>query len=266
MRAVILAAGYGTRLEQDLRSDTSGQYTHLIGIPKPLLPIGQSPLITHWVRDFEQTPEITSVIIVVNDFHKKRYENWAETLQRKVVIVSDGSMNNDERTGAVACMMVGVQQCKEDTIFVAGDTLFQKDFSLNSVILKFQALCKQEKEACLILSAPVLEENVSKHGIIEVAESGRVTRFLEKPLPVVTSSRLQCPCFYIISSESLHYLQIFLEQTKDKPLSSRDATGTFIAELINQVPVYAHHTEGRYDVGSLQSYEQCHHDFMEVDQ
>ncbi|XP_071522466.1 glucose-1-phosphate adenylyltransferase-like isoform X2 [Panulirus ornatus] len=218
MRAVILAAGYGTRLEQDLRSDTSGQYTHLIGIPKPLLPIGQSPLITHWVRDFEQTPEITSVIIVVNDFHKKR------------------------------------------------DTLFQKDFSLNSVILKFQALCKQEKEACLILSAPVLEENVSKHGIIEVAESGRVTRFLEKPLPVVTSSRLQCPCFYIISSESLHYLQIFLEQTKDKPLSSRDATGTFIAELINQVPVYAHHTEGRYDVGSLQSYEQCHHDFMEVDQ
>lgn len=53
-------------------------------------------------------------------YFSSRYEKWAETLQRKVVIVSDGSMSNDERSGAVACMMVGVQECKEDTLFIAG--------------------------------------------------------------------------------------------------------------------------------------------------
>ncbi len=40
MRALVLAAGYGTRLEKDLRSDSSGRFSHLLGLPKPLLPIG----------------------------------------------------------------------------------------------------------------------------------------------------------------------------------------------------------------------------------
>lgn len=32
--AVILAAGYGTRLENDMKADTSGRYDALRGIPK----------------------------------------------------------------------------------------------------------------------------------------------------------------------------------------------------------------------------------------
>ncbi|XP_053630573.2 uncharacterized protein [Cherax quadricarinatus] len=208
MRAVILAAGYGTRLEQDLRNDTSGEFSHLIGVPKPLLPVGSHPLITHWIQTFDQTPEITSIVVVVNDLYKKLYEQWAETLQRRVEIRSDGSCSNDERSGAVACMMIGVNYHNEDTIFIAGDTLLKDTFSLKSLIDDFEALRQEHKGACLILSAPVSEENVSKHGILEVDKSGRVTRFLEKPLPSATLSRLQCPCFYVISSESLSYLKV----------------------------------------------------------
>ena len=40
MKVLILAAGYGTRLAQDIAQDTSGVYAHLVGLPKPLLPIG----------------------------------------------------------------------------------------------------------------------------------------------------------------------------------------------------------------------------------
>ena len=48
MKVVILAAGYGTRLARDLNA-ASGQYPHLLGVAKPLLPIAGKPLISHWM-------------------------------------------------------------------------------------------------------------------------------------------------------------------------------------------------------------------------
>lgn len=65
MKVIILGAGYGTRLETDLRNDRSGEFTHLIGIPKPLLPIGNLPLITHWMREMQNLQQIDRVFVVV---------------------------------------------------------------------------------------------------------------------------------------------------------------------------------------------------------
>ncbi|XP_037788507.1 uncharacterized protein LOC119583850 [Penaeus monodon] len=262
MRAVLLAAGYGTRLDRDLRNDESGLYTHLIGVPKPLLPIGQHPLLSHWIHIFKQCSAISTIVVVVNELHKELYKKWAASLGTKVSIVSDGSACNDQRSGAVACMQLGLQEKKEDTLFIAGDTLLKKEFSLDAVIKDFQKLQTNNKGACLILSAPVAEENVSKTGIIELSAKGRVTRFVEKPQPSEIASRIQSPCFYIISREGLQHLEMFLKEKKDKPLMTRDATGTFISELIHRSPVYTYHVSKRYDVGNLQSYIDCHQDFL----
>ena len=48
MKVLILAAGYGTRLARDLAE--SIEYAHLIGCPKPLLPVAGKPLITYWME------------------------------------------------------------------------------------------------------------------------------------------------------------------------------------------------------------------------
>uniref|UniRef100_A0A672QUC0 Uncharacterized protein n=1 Tax=Sinocyclocheilus grahami TaxID=75366 RepID=A0A672QUC0_SINGR len=40
MKAVILAACYGTRLQRDIENDTTGNFKHLGGIAKPLLHVG----------------------------------------------------------------------------------------------------------------------------------------------------------------------------------------------------------------------------------
>ena len=68
MKAVILGAGYGTRLERDLKNDTSAQFSHLIGVPKALLPIGPfgDALISHWVEALKRVAEITEIIVVVS--------------------------------------------------------------------------------------------------------------------------------------------------------------------------------------------------------
>ena len=64
MNALILAAGYGTRLEQDLR--TSEDYHQLLGVPKPLLPIGDRPLVSHWMSILQSCIEIRDVYMVVS--------------------------------------------------------------------------------------------------------------------------------------------------------------------------------------------------------
>ena len=65
MKVLILAAGYGTRLTRDL--EASGQLPHLVGVPKPLLPVAGKPLISHWMDILQSCAEIQDVYVVVSD-------------------------------------------------------------------------------------------------------------------------------------------------------------------------------------------------------
>lgn len=65
MKAVILAAGYGTRLQRDAAADTTGRYAHLVGVAKPLLPVGRCALISHWVRALTASGCVDSIFVIV---------------------------------------------------------------------------------------------------------------------------------------------------------------------------------------------------------
>lgn len=66
MKAVILAAGYGTRLQRDIEKDQSGRFGHLQGVAKPLLPAGDCALISHWLRALSQSASVQQVFVVVS--------------------------------------------------------------------------------------------------------------------------------------------------------------------------------------------------------
>lgn len=66
MKALILGAGYGTRLQKAVSNDKSGTYQHLDGVPKPLLPIGKKPLISHWTSVFRNIPDVDEVYVAVS--------------------------------------------------------------------------------------------------------------------------------------------------------------------------------------------------------
>ena len=66
MKAIILAGGYGTRLQRDLQEDPDGPYKHLLGLPKPLLPVGQLPLISHWVQQLQTLDAVDQIYVVVS--------------------------------------------------------------------------------------------------------------------------------------------------------------------------------------------------------
>lgn len=66
MKAVILAAGYGTRLQRDVASDSSGKFAHLAGVAKPLLPVGSCALISHWVQALTSCGFVDCIYVVVS--------------------------------------------------------------------------------------------------------------------------------------------------------------------------------------------------------
>ncbi|XP_060944813.1 uncharacterized protein zgc:136439 [Limanda limanda] len=258
MKAVILAAGYGTRLQRDVSVDRSGRFEHLVGGAKPLLPVGRCALISHWVRALTASGAVDSVYVVTNALYRAAFEDWAAHFTN-VQVVSDQTRSNDERLGAVACLQLAVKHFKiEDHVMViGGDTLFKEDFSLTQVKEKFSDFQAKCDDSCLVLSYQCRDEETHKYGILEVDSELCVLCMKEKPLPSETKSRRACPCFYVFSKKSLPLLDTFLEEKEKAPIEEKDAPGNFVSWLIPRKPVYVHQISGRFDVGNLPSYIDC---------
>ncbi|XP_032385587.1 uncharacterized protein zgc:136439 [Etheostoma spectabile] len=258
MKAVILAAGYGTRLQRDVAADSSGRFAHLAGTAKPLLPVGRCALISHWVHALTASRSVDGIYVVTNALYHAAFEEWASQFTN-VKILSDQTRSNDGRLGAVACLQLAVKHfnIEDHVVVIGGDTLFKEDFSLGKVKQRFSALQAECEDSCLVLSYQCKDEECPKYGILEVDGDLRVLCMKEKPLPSETQSRRACPCFYVFSKKSIPLLDAFLEEKKEAPIDKKDAPGIFVSWLIPRKPVFIHQISGRFDVGNLPSYIEC---------
>jgi len=254
VKAIILGAGYGTRLERDIRENTSRGYEHLAGVPKPLLPIADKPLINYLLDEINKCKMVDGVYVVTNNLHYGQFERWAEKYGFPLGnIVNDGTTINEERLGAIAdiALVVREKEIDEEVLIVAGDTLFDpRNFPLEKILNYFY----EKGESLLTRYKLGSEEEISRRGILELSEEGKVTAFLEKPSPAETDSRWACPPFYVYSGETLGLLEGFLEQTSC--LKERDAPGRLVAWLCKRVSIYAPFEVSRFDVGGLEDYKE----------
>nr|XP_023670601.1 mannose-1-phosphate guanyltransferase-like [Paramormyrops kingsleyae] len=264
MKAVILAAGYGTRLQRDIENDTTGKFQHLIGIPKPLLPIGHAALISHWIKALNESGCVDAIVVVTNSLYYNTFEDWRGNFPN-VKILSDGTENNEERLGAVSCLQLAIKHFKieDDVLVIGGDTLFKEDFSILEVTTKFKRLKARCSDSNLVLSYPCRDDETTKYGILELDGDQRVCHMKEKPLPSQTKSRRACPCFYLFSKTSIPLLDVFLHEKEMAPIEEKDAPGNFLSWLLLRKPVLVHHISGRFDVGNLSSYIECDTFFRE---
>ncbi|TAN59481.1 nucleotidyltransferase family protein, partial [bacterium] len=72
MKALILAAGYGTRL-----------YPLTKKYPKALLPVGTRPLIDYIIDKLSGIKSISEVIVVTNDKFFSNFASWAKRSRLK---------------------------------------------------------------------------------------------------------------------------------------------------------------------------------------
>lgn len=236
MKALILAAGYATRL-----------YPLTKNQPKPLLEVSGKSILDFIVEKIEKVDSVDEVIVITNEKFTPHFEEWAEAADysKQLTIVNDGTTTNDNRLGAIGDIqfVIEEQDVQDDLLILAGDNLF--DFELTDFVDYFNEVDTE----VITAYEEKNEDQLKRAGIVELDENGRVQSFEEKPDQ--PKSNYAVPAFYIYKKETLPRINDYLEADNDP-----DAPGHFIPYLLNKELVHAYLFEGnRYDIGTLESYE-----------
>jgi dTDP-glucose pyrophosphorylase len=264
MNVLILAAGYGTRLAKGIEDDQTGNFNHLKGLPKALLPIGIKPLINHWIDELVKQPFVDDICVISNDRFYNQFEEWYQNQSKnksKICLLNDGTKTNETRLGAIGSIKYALDNVtgfrNRPLLVIGGDTLFFDNFSISN----FHDSAKKSVGAH-VTAYTVRDDETTKYGIIELDKDGVITGFLEKPEKSKTNSRLACPCFYYFKQKCFDIIDTFLLEKENSPIKEKDATGIFLAHLYPILPISSFPISGRYDVGNLQQYIECSNSFV----
>jgi mannose-1-phosphate guanylyltransferase len=160
MKAIILAGGLGTRLQP---------YTFFI--PKPMLPLGNKPLLEHiieWLKSDDNN--IDHIIICVSYLHRT-IEDYFEDGSRLGIKIEYA---RSDRPLATAGQLLTAKRFIDDTfVCVYGDSIYE--FSLRGMINKHDRLGAFTSMALLSYKTRL------KYGFIDINGNNRVTSWNEKP-------------------------------------------------------------------------------------
>ena len=160
MKAVILAGGLGTRLQP---------YTFFI--PKPMLPLGNKPLLEHIIEWLKNAGDINHIVICVSYLHRT-IEDYFEDGNRFGVEIEYA---RSERPLATAGQLKTAEKLLEDDSFVCvyGDSVYE--FNLRKMI-------RQHKDSKAFVTMALLQYYTKlKYGFIDINGQDRVTAWREKP-------------------------------------------------------------------------------------
>jgi nucleoside-diphosphate-sugar epimerase/dTDP-glucose pyrophosphorylase len=235
MKAVILAAGYATRL-----------YPLTKNKPKSLLEVSGKTILEHILIKIAKVEAVDHIYLVTNSRFFEQFQTWVDKYRYSlpITVLDDGTTDNDNRLGAIADLQLAIdrEKLKDVLLVLAGDNLF--DFELSDFEAFFQT-----KPFDMITTHELADLNELKRtGVIQVDSDFQVTSFEEKPQE--PKSNLAVPPFYIYRPDTIPLIREYLEEGQNP-----DAPGNFIPWLIGKKPVYAYKFNGsRYDIGTLESY------------
>jgi glucose-1-phosphate thymidylyltransferase len=229
VKAVLLAAGYGTRL-RPLTDDR----------PKQLLPLAERPMLD-WVLDrIHEVDEIDGIHLVTNSRFAMDFERWAAP--HGIVVHDDGTSSNDDRLGAVGDLRLVIDRAglADEQLLVQGDDLF--GFELPHYVAWWRSKPQPASAAPLYDLGDL--ELATHYGIATVDGEDRIVRVVEKPSD--PASTLAATLTYLLPTEHVELVGRYLEEGQNP-----DNAGSFLAWLAQNEPVYGYRFEGRwYDIGN----------------
>jgi glucose-1-phosphate thymidylyltransferase len=236
MKAIILAAGYATRLRPLTEK-----------LAKPLLPIAGRPMIERIYEKIAEASEIDAVHVVTNHKFAEGFAAWARDIGSRggrvpVHVHDDGTTTNDTRLGAIGDVRFTIEQAGlegEDLMIVAGDNLFE--FSLADYVTWW----RKKGEGSAIAVYDVHDKNlVKEYAVVELDASDRVTSFVEKPRD--PQSTLAAIATYLYRAEHAAMIPTYLGEG-----NSPDQPGKLVAWLHTREPVYGYRFPGEWlDIGN----------------
>ena len=238
MRALILAAGYATRL-----------YPLTLDTPKHLLEIGGRPMVD-WVLDrLEPLGGLDGVYLVTNGKFAPAFEDWAAG--RGVTVIDDGTTSEDDRLGAIGDIGFVLERegIDDDLLVIAGDNLF------TGGIDGFVAEGRRRAKPVLAVYDVGDSELMPQFNTIETDDDGRITYFEEKPQRAKTTLAGIALYWYPCSLLPLIHTYLSEQENHDQP-------GRLVEWLYTRTPVYAWELPGTwYDIGTPEQLEAARADF-----
>lgn len=261
---IFLAAGYGTRLQREVATRPS--LSMIAGTPKPLLPLCGQPILSHWLTQLQSIPSIAQTIVVTNATHASLYQEWAcEAGARHgldVSVISDGSVDNDSRLGAVKDISIGLSNLRktpaDKALIIAGDTILP---GVN--ILEYLSSFVEGEQSAATFAYPLLDMNdCVRRGMFkfrkEPSEILIAEGVVEKPKsPQLAPSNLASAPIYMLRKNVWHTLDQFLQEQEEIGISleKRDAPGFWLSWLVTRHPCRIFQVTKRIDIGSVQHYK-----------
>jgi len=240
MKALILAAGYATRL-----------YPLTKDYPKPLLKIGRRPIIEYIIDKLQAIEELDEIIIVTNSKFIRYFKEWARGLntKKRISLVDDLTKDIEDRRGAIGDMDFAVRKKynKNDLLVIGGDNLF--DTGLKA----FLNFAESKKNHLVIGTFNIKDKNQAKnYGVVRLDKNNRIVDFKEKPKRPKTT--LVAMCLYYFPQSKLKLIKEYLKDRNNK----NDATGFYIDWVSKKEAVYGFVFDGRwYDIGHHKSYNEA---------
>lgn len=238
MKNVVIAAGYATRL---------GELTK--NFPKSLLKIGNNTILGRMLDDIDTIEDIDEHIIITNHRFASIFKNWAAKQQysKPITIVDDGTLTNETRLGAVCDLVFAIEQqhIDDDILVVAADNILFFSFQ------EFVDFAKEKGTSCIMYHEQQSIEKLQRTGVIEVNENHKVLSMEEKP--IIPKSHWAVPPFYIYIRDDLELVRHSIENGCGK-----DAPGNLAHYIVKHKTMHAWHmTAGRFDIGSIDTYNEA---------
>ena len=248
MNALILAAGYATRL-----------YPLTLDKAKPLLTVGGKPIIEWATDNLAAVPNLETVYVVTNDKFASDFQAWAERYQErhpkcKFKIINDGSTSDEDKLGAIGDINFAVTRenlTGDNLLIVAGDNLFTESPR------DFVEYAKKTEVTVAVYDVGDTEA-IKKYGNIDIDAEGTIIRFEEKPEK--PRSTLAAIALYYYSAEVLSLLTTYLAAGNNP-----DQPGRFVQWLYTRKPVKTFELKGKWlDIGSKETLQKADEIFAKI--
>jgi mannose-1-phosphate guanylyltransferase len=241
MKAIILAAGKGTRLRP---------LTY--GIPKPLLPVAGKPIIDYVIENILTCSAVDGIYIAVS--YPEAEDNYVQASLRNYLkhrkygrIVAKAVTTLCWETGGDLRICLGETGIDDRFIVCNGDTLTSIDLDK---MLAFHENCRKKHGTFATVSLfKVAKKEVHRFGIAEL-EGKMIKKFVEKPTPEQAFSRLASAGYYIIDKEIVSSIDEYVPTVKHR---LEDILLPKLAER-NKLAGYWFTPPYWMDIGSSQSY------------
>ncbi|MDD5499733.1 MAG: NDP-sugar synthase [Candidatus Nanoarchaeia archaeon] len=204
MKAVILAGGYGTRL-QPLTLRT----------PKGILPVANSTIIEMTLKELEKL-KIEKAILSLNKNQIKVKEFLDEKYKGiKIEYVFEESKKDADKLGAIGALAFIIKKFGLDDYAILGSDNYIKGLDYEKMLAQHR---EKKSEATIALYELMDMSKVSNYGIAVMDKDKRITHFQEKPKAEEANSRLASTFNYFItkdfSKKILEYVSLMIKGKK----------------------------------------------------